>query len=41
VTHWDSVDALAEFAGPSWREAVVEPGEEHMLAEVSCDHYET
>jgi quinol monooxygenase YgiN len=41
VTHWDSVDALEAFAGPRWRDAVVEPGEEHMLAEVSCDHYET
>jgi antibiotic biosynthesis monooxygenase (ABM) superfamily enzyme len=41
VTHWDSVEALEAFAGPRWREAVVEPGEEHMLAEVSCDHYET
>jgi heme-degrading monooxygenase HmoA len=41
VTHWDSVDALEDFAGQRWQEAVVEPGEEHMLAEVSCDHYET
>jgi hypothetical protein len=36
----DSVDALEAFAGPRWHEAVVEPDEEHMLAEVSCDHYE-
>jgi heme-degrading monooxygenase HmoA len=41
VTHWDSVDALAAFAGQRWREAVVEPGEGHMLDEVFCDHYET
>jgi heme-degrading monooxygenase HmoA len=41
VTHWASVEALEAFAGPRWREPVVEPGEEHMLAEVSCDHYET
>jgi quinol monooxygenase YgiN len=41
VTHWDSVEALEAFAGPRWREAVVEPAEEHMLAEVSCNHYET
>jgi heme-degrading monooxygenase HmoA len=41
VSHWDSVDALEAFAGPRWREAVVQPDEEHMLAEVSCDHYET
>ena len=41
VTHWDSVGALEAFAGPQWQEAVIEPGEEHMLAEVFCDHYET
>jgi quinol monooxygenase YgiN len=41
VTHWDSVDALEMFAGPRWQEAVIEPEEEHMLAQVSSDHYET
>jgi quinol monooxygenase YgiN len=41
VSHWDSVDALAAFAGPRWQEPVIEPEEEHMLAGVSCDHYET
>ena len=41
VTHWDSIGALEAFAGPGWQQAVVEPEEEHMLAEVFCDHYET
>jgi heme-degrading monooxygenase HmoA len=41
VTHWRSVDALQAFAGPDWQKAVIEPQEEHMLAEVFCDHYET
>ena len=41
VTHWDSVAALEAFAGPRWQEAVIEPEEEHMLAQVFCDHYET
>ena len=41
VTQWDSVAALEAFAGPRWQEAVIEPKEEHMLAEVFCDHYET
>jgi heme-degrading monooxygenase HmoA len=40
VTHWESIEALQDFAGPDWQEAVVEPEEEHMLAGVSCDHYE-
>jgi heme-degrading monooxygenase HmoA len=41
VTHWDSVAALEAFAGPRWPEAVIEPDEEHLLAEVFCNHYET
>jgi heme-degrading monooxygenase HmoA len=40
LTHWDSIDALESFAGEDWRQAVVEPEEEHMLTEVLCDHYE-
>ncbi len=41
VTQWRSVDALQAFAGSDWQKAVIEPQEEHMLAEVFCDHYET
>jgi quinol monooxygenase YgiN len=41
VTHWRSIAALQAFAGPDWRQAVIEPEEEHLLAQVSCDHYET
>ena len=41
VTHWRSVEALQAFAGPDWQKAVIEPEEEHMLAHVFCDHYET
>ena len=41
VSHWESIDQLAAFAGQRWREPVIEPEEEHMLAEVFCDHYET
>jgi hypothetical protein len=41
VTHWDSVRALEAFAGPRWQDAVIEPEEEQLLAEVFCDHYET
>ena len=41
VTHWDSVAALEAFAGPRWQEAIIEPDEEHLLAEVICDHDET
>ena len=41
LTHWDSLAALEAFAGPRWQEAVIEPDEAHMLAELSCHHYET
>jgi heme-degrading monooxygenase HmoA len=41
VTRWNSVEALRAFAGPDWQKAVIAPEEEHMLAEVVCDHYET
>jgi quinol monooxygenase YgiN len=41
ITHWSSVDALQAFVGPDWQQAVIEPEEEHMLAQVFCDHYET
>jgi heme-degrading monooxygenase HmoA len=41
VTHWDSLSALEAFAGRRWQDAVIEPEEEHMLAQVFCDHYET
>jgi hypothetical protein len=36
VTHWDSVVTLEVFAGTRWPEAVIEPDEEHLLAEVFC-----
>ena len=38
--HTRSVDALQAFAGPDWQKAVIEPEEEHMLAQVFCDHYD-
>jgi quinol monooxygenase YgiN len=41
VTHWESVEALRAFAGPDWQQAVIVPEEQHMLARVFCDHYET
>ena len=41
VTHWRSVEALQAFAGRDWQQALIEPEEEHMLAQVFCDHYET
>ena len=39
VTVWDSVEALAEFSGDNWREAVIDPREKHLLKEVTVSHY--
>jgi heme-degrading monooxygenase HmoA len=39
ITVWKSVEALAEFSGPDWRTAVIDPREEDLLAEVSVEHY--
>jgi len=32
---------MQAFAGSGLAKAVIEPEEEHMLAQVFCDHYET
>jgi quinol monooxygenase YgiN len=40
VSVWASVDALKGFAGEDWRQAVIDPREEDLLAEVSVFHYE-
>jgi len=39
ITTWTSVEALAEFSGANWREAVIDPREEHLLTEASVEHY--
>ena len=36
VTHWDSVAALEAFAGPRWQEAVIEPSQGCVLADLGC-----
>ena len=40
VQVWESVDALREFAGDNWREAVIHPDEAPLLAAVAVDHYD-
>jgi heme-degrading monooxygenase HmoA len=40
VTHWNSVEALEDFAGPDWQEALVESEDEQLLTGAFCDHYE-
>ncbi len=37
---WESIDALKEFAGDNWTEALVEPEEEHLVASIDIEHYD-
>lgn len=37
---WDSIEALKEFAGDNWTEALVEPEEEHLVASIDIEHYD-
>ncbi len=39
ITTWTNLEALQGFAGEGWREAVVDPREEHLLEAVSVDHF--
>lgn len=40
ITVWSGIEGLEEFAGENWREAVIDPREEHLLSSVSVFHYE-
>jgi heme-degrading monooxygenase HmoA len=40
VTVWSDVESIRAFAGERWQEAVVAPGEEHLLRETWIGHYE-
>ncbi len=40
VTVWSDVASIRAFAGERWQEAVVAPGEEHLLRETWIGHYE-
>jgi heme-degrading monooxygenase HmoA len=39
ITTWSDLDALKLFAGDDWAEAVIDPREAHLLAEVRIAHY--
>jgi quinol monooxygenase YgiN len=38
---WEDMRSLRAFVGRHWREAVVLPGEAHLVAESIVDHYES
>ena len=40
LTVWRDLNALKEFAGENWREAVIHPDEAHLLKETHVHHYE-
>ena len=37
---WRDLQALKEFAGENWQEAVIDPDEVHLLKEAHTYHYE-
>ena len=40
ITVWRDVESIRAFAGERWSEAVVAPGEEHLLRATWIGHYE-
>ena len=40
VTVWQDVESIRAFAGGRWQEAVIAPGEEHLLRDTWIGHYE-
>ena len=39
ISTWSDIEALKEFAGEDWSEAVIDPREAHLLSAVSVAHY--
>jgi quinol monooxygenase YgiN len=39
ISTWSSLDALKEFAGDAWPEAVIDPREQHLLESTTVSHY--
>lgn len=39
ITTWRDIDALRAFAGPQWREPVIDPREAPLLERVYVHHY--
>jgi hypothetical protein len=37
---WQDLASMRAFIGPRWREAVVLPGEEHLVLHSIVDHYD-
>jgi heme-degrading monooxygenase HmoA len=40
VTVWEDVESIRAFAGERWQEAVIAPGEEHLLQDTRIEHYD-
>lgn len=40
VTVWEDIESIQAFAGERWQEAVIAPGEEHLLKGTWIGHYE-
>jgi heme-degrading monooxygenase HmoA len=40
TTTWSDLESLKGFAGDDWANAVIDPGEAHLLRETFVHHYE-
>jgi heme-degrading monooxygenase HmoA len=40
VTIWEDAESIQAFAGERWQEAVIAPGEEHLLKNTWIEHYD-
>jgi heme-degrading monooxygenase HmoA len=40
VTVWEDLESIRAFAGEHWQDAVIAPGEEHLLKDIQIDHYD-
>ncbi len=40
ITMWRDLEALEDFAGTSWWEAVIDPDEAHLLKHTVVHHYD-
>ncbi|MHB8585490.1 MAG: antibiotic biosynthesis monooxygenase family protein [Thermoplasmatota archaeon] len=41
ASRWDRLESLKAFVGEKWQDPIILPEEQHMVKQVSVEHYET
>lgn len=41
ISRWATLDHLKSFVGDKWQDPIILPEEDHMVKQVSVEHYET